>query len=229
MTEPFRVSSLSELELEAATPDSPRWAPVRLQFGITAFGVNAWVAKEDGQAVITEHDELGPPPSGHEELYFVATGHATFTVGGDEIDAPAGTFVFVKDPAAKRKAVAREAGTTVIAVGGVPGEAFVPMGWERSAHALRHWATGDFARAVEELSDLHEQHPEDPGLLYNLACAESRAGQTEEAIVHLREAVELNADFRELAGKDSDFDPIRDDPEFASAVSRQTDAARPGS
>jgi tetratricopeptide (TPR) repeat protein len=217
VTEPFTISSISEL-VQETTADSPRWAPVRLHFDITAFGVNAWVAKEDGQTVINEHDELGPPPSGHEELYFVATGHATFTVAGDEIDAPAGTFVFVKDPAAKRKAVAREAGTTVLATGGVPGEAFVPMGWERSSHALRHWATRDFDKAVEELSELHAQHPEEAGLVYNLACAESTVGRKDEALGHLREAIALNADLRKLAEEDSDLEAIRDDPRFASAV-----------
>jgi hypothetical protein len=228
VTEPFTISSISELEQET-TPDSPRWAPVRLHFDITAFGVNAWVAKEDGQTLISEHDELGPPPSNHEELYFVAAGHATFTVNGDEVDAPAGTFVFVKDPAAKRKAVAREAGTTVIAAGGVPGKAFVPMGWERSSHALRHWATRDFAKAVEELSDLHEQYPEEAGLAYNLACAESMVGRTEEALVHLREAIALNADLRKLAEEDSDLEAIRGDSRFASAVAGEPNASGPGS
>jgi hypothetical protein len=228
VTEPFTISSISELEQET-TPDSPRWAPVRLHFDITAFGVNAWIAQEDGQTVISEHDELGPPPSRHEELYFVAAGHAIFTVNGDEIDAPAGTFVFVKDPASKRKAVSKEAGTTVIAVGGVAGEAFTPMGWERSAHALRHWATRDFAKAVEELSQLHDQHPEEPGLAYNLACAESMSGRTEEALVHLREAIGLNADLRKLAEEDPDLEAIRDDSRFASAVAGEPNVSGAGS
>ena len=223
MSEPFRIASLSEIEVGGA-PASARWSPVRMHFDISAFGVNAWTAREDGQAVIGEHTE----DSGHEELYFVASGHATFTVAGDEIDAPTGTFVFVRDPKAKRKADAKAAGTTVIALGGTPGKTFEPMGWEQSARALRHWATGDFEEAVAELSALKDQHPEEPGLVYNLACAESRSGQTDEALAHLREAVELNDDFRELAEKDEDFDPIREDPRFASAVAGQAGAGRPG-
>jgi tetratricopeptide (TPR) repeat protein len=224
MSEPFRIASLSEIEVEGA-PGSARWSPVRMHFDISAFGVNAWTAREDGQTVIGEHTE----DSGHEELYFVATGHATFTVAGDEIDAPAGTLVFVRDPKTKRKADAKEAGTTVIALGGTPGKAFEPMGWERSARALRHWATGDFEQAVAELSALREQHPEDPGLVYNLACAESRSGRKEDALAHLREAVEINDTFRELAEKDSDFDPIREEPGFASAVAGQPNTDRAGS
>jgi tetratricopeptide (TPR) repeat protein len=224
MTEPFRIAGLSEIEVEGA-PASARWSPVRMHFDISAFGVNAWTAREAGQTVIGEHTE----DSGHEELYFVASGHAAFTVAGDEIDAPTGTFVFVRDPKAKRKADATEAGTTVIALGGTPGKAFVPMNWERSGRALRHWATGDFEQAVAELSALKDQHPEEPGLVYNLACAESRSGRKDEALAHLLEAVELNDDFRELAEKDEDFDPIREDPRFASAVAGQADAGRSGS
>ena len=81
------------------------------QLDVQAFGVNAWTAAEAGGRLIPEHDEV---PSGHEELYLVVAGRATFTVDGDEIDAPAGTVVFVRDPAAKRAAVAAEAGTTVL-------------------------------------------------------------------------------------------------------------------
>lgn len=227
MTERFAIASLSDLQIQT-TPDNPLSAHVRLHFDISAFGINAWTAKEDGQTVIGEHDEVGPRSGRHEELYFVAGGRATFRVGGDEIDAPSGTFVFVRDPELKRKAVAREAGTTVIAVGGRRGEAFVPMEWEQGIRALRHWATGDFERAAAELSEVNEEHPDNPGVLYNLACAESMAGRREGALAHLRRAIELDGDFREIAEKDSDFDPIRDDPEFASAVAGQADASRPG-
>src|SRR5437868_12157248 len=90
------------------------WSPIRKQLGIQAFGVNAWTAKEVGDQLISEHHEV---PSGHEELYLVLAGRATFTVDGDEVDAPTGALVFVRDPAAKRGAVAAERGTTVLVVG----------------------------------------------------------------------------------------------------------------
>ena len=55
---------------------------------------------EPGAAVIPEHVE---ERTGHEEeLYLVVQGHATFSVQGDEIDAPAGTLVFVREPIATR-------------------------------------------------------------------------------------------------------------------------------
>ena len=202
----------------------PRWAMVRAHFGIGAFGVNAYVADEPGVAVIGEHDELGNLSGRHEELYFVAAGHATFTVEGDEIDAPAGTFVFVRDPAAKRGAIATEAGTTIVIAGGKPGEAFTPSAWERSAPALNYFATQDYDKAIEEFERLRAEAPDDPGLLYNLACAESLGGRTADALAHLSRAVELDPDFRRLAEKDSDFDPIRSEPEFASAVAGEPGA-----
>jgi tetratricopeptide (TPR) repeat protein len=200
-----------------------RWAMVRTHFGISAFGVNAYSADEAGLDVIGEHDELGEGSGKHEELYFVANGHATFTVNGDEIDAPAGTFVFVRDPAAKRRAVATEAGTTVIIVGGKPGEAFTPSPWERNAPALAYFGTGEYDKAVEELERIHAESPEEPGVLYNLACAESMSGKGDRAVGHLARAIELDASFRDLAEKDSDFDAIRDDPGFVSAVAGKPD------
>jgi tetratricopeptide (TPR) repeat protein len=218
---------LSDLAIQMGS--GPRWAMIRSHFGISAFGVNAYIADEPGLPIIGEHDELGVASGGHEELYFVGSGDATFTVDGDEIEAPAGTFVFVRDPAAKRKAVANEGGTTIVIVGAKPGEAFTPSNWERQAPALVHFSTKDYDKAVEALEDLRVETPEDPGVLYNLACAESLRGNKEQALEHLRRSVAIDPSFRELAQKDSDFDAIREDPEFASAVAGQPDADGSGS
>src|SRR6185295_5676833 len=95
--------------------------PVRVRFGIESFGVNAYTALADGGRVIEEHDELGAGAGRHEELYFVARGRAVFTLSGEEVDAPAGTLVYVPDPAVRRGAVATETETVVLVVGGVPG------------------------------------------------------------------------------------------------------------
>jgi tetratricopeptide (TPR) repeat protein len=215
-------------DLAVQLGSGPRWAMVRTHFGIGAFGVNAYVADEPGVAVIGEHDELGNLAGQHEELYFVASGHAKFTVDGDEIDAPAGTFVFVRDPTAKRGAIATEAGTAVVIAGGKPGEAFTPSAWERSAPALNYLATQDYDKAIEEFERLRAEAPDDAGLLYNLACAESLAGRTADAVEHLSGAVELDPDFRRLAEKDSDFDPIRAEPEFASVVAGEPETSSSG-
>jgi tetratricopeptide (TPR) repeat protein len=216
------TARLSDLALQIG--NGPRWAMVRTHFGIQAFGVNAYVADEAGGRLVGEHDELGKRAGRHEELYFVADGHATFTVNGDEIDAPAGTFVFVRDPAAKRSAIAKEAGTAVVIAGGKPGEAFTPSPWERNAPALAHWGTGEYDKAIEVLVQLLTETPDDASVLYNLACAESLTGKRQEALDHLKRSVELDPEFRELAEKDSDFDPVRDDEGFASAIAGQPDA-----
>jgi hypothetical protein len=109
--------------------DLPAWKPVRHSLGLEAFGVNAWLGRSAGEEVIEEHDETGED-GGQEELYFVAAGRAAFTVDGDRVDAPAGTFVAVRDPALTRVAVAEEPGTVVLAVGGFRGGAFRPSAWE---------------------------------------------------------------------------------------------------
>jgi hypothetical protein len=110
--------------------DDPEWKPLRLHLGITAFGVNAWIAREAGQDVIERHTETGDSETKHEELYVVTRGSATFTVEGQTIEAPEGSVVFVPDPDSVRQAVANEAGTTVLVVGATPGEGFRPSSWE---------------------------------------------------------------------------------------------------
>jgi mannose-6-phosphate isomerase-like protein (cupin superfamily) len=217
VSEKFKVATLSEMEI-TPMPDNPRWAAVRHHLGVGAFGINAWTADKPGMEVIEEHDELGASAGKHEEVYVVLAGRATFTVDGEPIEADPGTFVFVRDPAVRRKAVAEERGTTILAVGAQRGEAFTPSNWERSAPAFGFFATGEFDKAVETLTKVHETYPDDGGVLYNLACAESQIGRTEDAIEHLRESIEDQERFREIAKTDTDFDPIRDEPAFKELV-----------
>ena len=195
----------------------PRWHMIRSTFDIQSFGVNAWRATAAGQSLIGDHDELGRGAGGHEELYLVLSGHATFTVDGETVEAPARTVVLVKDPSIHRSAVARDEGTTVFAVGAKPGEAFAVSDWERSAEALRYWSTGEWELAIEVLRRQHDEHPENAGVLYNLACAESRSGRLDDALGHLEAAIALEPQFRENAVADSDFDAVRDDPRFPTA------------
>jgi hypothetical protein len=107
----------------------PYWAPIRHHFGITTFGINAWRGAK-GDEVIKRHHEA---ESGAPELYIVTSGHATFTVGDDEIDAPAVTCVWVSDASAERVAFATEDGTVVFSIAGAAeGQAFAPSGWDSS-------------------------------------------------------------------------------------------------
>jgi tetratricopeptide (TPR) repeat protein len=197
----YGTASIAELVL----PDG--WSPIRRTLAIEAFGVNAWTAAEAGAIVIQEHDES----SGHEELYVVVNGRVTFTVDGNNIDGPAGTLVFVRDPNLKRGAVAVEPGSTVLAVGAKPGEAFHPMSWEENAAILPLFGEGRYEEAKAMLVDALGRYKTDRAtLIYNLACTEARLGEREEALQHLAEAFEERPDLRELALTDEDLESVRE-------------------
>ena len=93
------------------------WHPLQHVFGLTAFGANAFVAASAGDVLVDEHIETG---SGQEELYVVVSGRATFVLDDVPADAPAITVVAVRDPSVRRRAVASEPGTTLLAFGGPP-------------------------------------------------------------------------------------------------------------
>jgi tetratricopeptide (TPR) repeat protein len=188
--------------------------PIRYHFGITSFGINAWTGHEAGDRIINEHDEV---EEREEELYLVQCGRARFELDGESIDAPADTLVFVR-PGAKRTAFAEEAGTTIIALGGTPGRAYEPTGFEIWAPLAPLYAAGEYAEAADRGQELIKAHPDYPGLLYNIACCESLAGRSTDAIEHLRVAIDRADRFRSFAADDSDFDPTRNDPAFKELV-----------
>jgi tetratricopeptide (TPR) repeat protein len=183
--------------------------PVRHHFGIMGFGVTAWTGREAGERIINEHDES----DSDEELYLVIQGRAVFELDGDRVDAPAGTFVFAR-PAVTRTAFAEEPETTIVALGGTPGKAYEATGWELWAPLWPLYERGEYAEAADRLRDVVDAHPQYALLFYNLACCESMAGRTGDAVDHLRRAIEMSERFRTHAQDDSDFDPIRDDPTF---------------
>jgi hypothetical protein len=188
-------------------------------FGIEAFGINAYTADQAGDRVIEEHDEIGGGgPGRHQELYIVLTGRATFTVDGDELDAPAGTFVFIGEPDVRRGAVVAKgwAGspTTVIAIGGRPGEPFTGSPWEYSFRGLAKGGPEGAAAFEEGIA----RFPDSPSLPYNLARLRAREGDRTGAITALHAAIALTARAREWAAGDSDFDALRGDEEFEALL-----------
>jgi tetratricopeptide (TPR) repeat protein len=218
----YAVAHLDEIE-EISDGRCP-WRPVRHYLGITSFGVNAWTGDDAGDRIINEHDESDDD---QEELYLVQRGRATFELDGERVDAPAGTFVFAP-PAVKRTAFAEEPGTTIVALGGTPGKAYEPHGWEIWAPLRPLYESGEYVEVADRLREQVEAHPEYPELLYNLACCESLAGRTAEAIEHLRRAIDRSESLRALAAEDSDFDPIRDEPAFKELVSSRAAEPAPG-
>jgi Tetratricopeptide repeat len=204
---PFETAHLDDLDRFGGEFDT---IPVRIPLGIAAFGVNAYGSREAGGHVIEEHDELGAGAGRHEELYVVLAGRATFTVGGEELDAPAGTLVFVRDPATRRSAVAAEPDTTVLVVGGTVGKPFAPSPWESWLEALPFYDAQDYDAAAAVLERALAAHPGNPNVLYNLACCEALAGRLDPARAHLLEADGGDPRVRDWAAGDPDLDAVRD-------------------
>jgi hypothetical protein len=109
------------------------WKPIRRFFAIGSFGSNLFRAVKAGDVLTEDHAEDPDSGTRHEELYLVVAGHATFKVDGEEFDAPVGTFVYVPDPTSMRGAIAKEAGTALLAIGGEPGAVFSPSEWDRES------------------------------------------------------------------------------------------------
>ena len=185
------------------------WKPVRRTLGVTAFGINAYTAANAGDDVVEDHTES---PLGHEEIYAVMTGHATFTVDGEEVDAPAGTLVYLDDPAQRRAAVAKEPNTTVLAIGGRPGRHEISA-WEYFFPALPHMASGDYDTARRLLEEALTETDAAP-VHYQLACVEALSGNADRALEELNVAVGAAERFRAHAATDDDLASIRDDPRF---------------
>ena len=219
MSSGYEVAQIDELEELPIAGGEFVWRPIRRRFGITAFGTNAYTGNA-GQRVIEEHAER----DNHQEMYVVLRGRATFTLGDDEIDAPAGTLVFVR-PNTRRGAIAAEDGTAVLAVGAKPGVVFEPSLWEDVFAANAYADKGDLEQARTLFADLLQEHPDAWQGFFNAACLEARVGDKDQAIEHFQRAVELEPEkAREFARTDSDFDSIRDDPRFASLVSGEPDS-----
>ena len=216
----YAVSHVNDI-LEQDDGEVPMRA-VRHHFGIAGFGVNAWTARNVGDRIIPEHQEANETEEESdrdEELYLVVQGRAAFQLDGERRDAPAGTFVFVR-PRVTRTAFAETAGTVIVAVGGTPGKAYNrhPIGWELWYPLRSLYEAGEYAELVERLREVIEANPGYSLLYYNVACCESLTGQTTEALEHLRKAIELSEQFRDMAKADCDFDAIRGEPAFQELI-----------
>jgi hypothetical protein len=205
----WQVARLDDIERRG------RSIPAREHFGIHAFGINAFTPGEDG-VLINEHDEAG---SGQEELYLVLEGTATFELDGEAVDAPTGTFVFVR-PESRRKATGDG---TILALGGTPGEAYQGIDWGEAwpfhQESLTAYGEQRYADALGAVRDGLERSPDNAGLHYNFACFAALAGNTDDEVFdHLQRAVELFPPFREQAREDDDFATVRDDARFEQAL-----------
>ena len=206
---PFRSLRIDDLDPIAVA--GVQWHPVRHALGLRAFGVNAY-GGDAGDEVIEEHTEEG---SDHEELYVVLAGRARFELDGEALDAPAGTLVFLPEPGTRRHAVAEEDGTTVLALGGKPGEGYEVSPWEWRFRAQPHIEAEEWEKGVALMRDGLVAQPGDASLLYNLACFETHLGRHDDAVEHLRQARDADAEgVAEWQADDPDLAPLRDRPDF---------------
>jgi mannose-6-phosphate isomerase-like protein (cupin superfamily) len=207
----YRVATIDDLQDIAYRQDT-HMRPVRHHLGISAFGTNAWTAAEKGDRLMPEHEE----DEGSEELYVVLRGHARFEIDGDNVDAPEGTFVFVP-PETHRTAFAEERETTVLAIGSNVGKPYEARGWEVWAEFHPAYEAGDYAGVIDRAREPLEASGY-PLPLYNLACCEALAGRKDDAIAHLRIAIEGLSSLRDLAKEDTDLDALREEPAFRELV-----------
>lgn len=196
----YQVAHLDDLA-RVPVDQGLEWRPIRRRFGIRAFGVNAYTAEKPGDWVVEEHTEGSLR---QQELYLVLRGRARFTLGTDEIDAPAGTLVFISDPDLKRVAIAEDEETTVLAVGGKPGEAFTPSAWEWYFQAYQETPEQGIEMMRSGIAELGERGP----LYYHLACLEAKAGRLDDAKEHLGRAIELDPKLAQTAATDDDLKEV---------------------
>jgi len=199
----YEVASLTGIRALPG-PGSLQWTPLRRHFGITAFGINAYTATEVGQDVVEEHDEAR---LGHEELYVILTGRATFVLDGEEFEVPAGSAVFLRDPKVRRYARAEEAGTTVLALGGKPGQHEISA-WEYFFAAYA-FVDEDPDRALAEIEAGLAEKPDHPPLLYHRACINAKAGRLDEARPDLERALKLDPELQKYVDEDEDLRALR--------------------
>ncbi len=213
----YRVVRLEEAALAEGDGERRR-VPLRRDLDVGAFGVNAIYQAKAGEQVVMEHDELGPFSGAHEELYVVVQGGCTFAIDGDEVDAPAGTVVYVRDPATKRGSVATEDGTIVLAVGGKRGEAYRVSPYDAMSKFGPAYQSKDYETALAAMNEVLDEYPGNPGLTYNVACMEALLGRHDEALAHLEYAIDGWPPAKERAVEDDDFESLRGDARFQALI-----------
>ena len=208
-----RVSGLDAIPVPGARIT---WRPIRRALGIRAFGINAYTAAA-GEHVVEEHTEEF---AGHEEVYVVLTGRARFTLDGADVEAEQGTIVHLRDPAVRRAAIALEDETTVLAVGGKPGEAFEPSAWEWWFAATPHRERGDLAGALAVVRQGLEEKPDDPVMHFQVGLLEAASGSADEALARLETAFAGDRRTAEWAREHPLLERLRDDGRLRALLER---------
>jgi tetratricopeptide (TPR) repeat protein len=85
-------------------------------------------------------------------------------------------------------------------------------------YGIYHHNRGEYQEALKFLHQAAGIHPRNEHVLYCVAAAAARSGDTGIALKSLRSAINASAANRAQARSDSDFDGLRDHPDFVALV-----------
>jgi hypothetical protein len=184
----------------------------------SAFGIQARFPAERVQVTGTFSEYVRVSDDEGEERAFrfcPGCGGTVFYTTTDRLDliaVPVGAFADPSFPAPTVSVYGQRRHTWLVLPHGVEQD----EAWTELAPLFE---AGEYAEVADRGQALIAADPENVRLLYNVACAESLAGRTGDAIEHLRHAIGLEPEpLRGLAAGDSDFDPIRAEPAFRDLV-----------
>jgi hypothetical protein len=202
----WKALELDEVDSRPWSGTELAWHPLREALGTRIVGMSAFTSVRAGQEVVEGHRE-SEGGRGHEEVYVVLRGRASFELDGQELDAPAGTFVLVSDPAVYRRAVATEPGTAMLALGGPP--TFQPSASEWIERARPHMRS-DPARARRILDELRAALPDSAGVRIGEALFAVAQGNTAAAREELAAVLAEEPNLRVAVAQDPDLAPLLD-------------------
>jgi hypothetical protein len=204
----WKALELDEVERRPWPGTELAWHPLREALGARIIGMSAFTAERAGQEVVEGHKET-EGGRGHEEVYVVLRGRASFELDGQELDAPAGTFVLVSDPSVYRRAVAAEPDTAVLALGGPP--TFQPSASEWIERARPHLRS-DPARARRILDELRAARPDSVGVRIGDALFAVAQGNLAVAREELAAVLAEEPSLRVALAQDPDLAPLLEGP-----------------
>lgn len=190
----WKAVRLDEVEAVPWRGSELVWRPVRAALDSRVVGLSAYTASRPGQEIVEDHVET-LDGRGHEEVYVVLRGRARFVLDGEEVDASAGMLIAV-GPDVKRAAVAIDADTAVLALGGPPD--FVPAESEWIDRARPHM-NDDPRRARQLIDELRQEHPESAAVPLAEAIFAAARGDRTGAIAWIRAGVAISPAVREFA------------------------------
>ena len=79
---------------------------------------------------------------------------------------------------------------------------------------------GERKKGVEWSRRALRADPDEPAILYNVACNFAIAGESDESIKYLGQAIDQGFGYRAWLENDSDFDSLRNDPRFQALLDK---------